>query len=75
MQYLLPFHCNNGCTNAAQCYVILTQAVSLNTEREEQEVLRADGKFPQASQLIIIFEANFRVIFLSVQHNPIFYNH
>jgi hypothetical protein len=22
MQFLLIFHCNNGCTNASQCYVI-----------------------------------------------------
>jgi hypothetical protein len=24
MRYLLPFHCNNGCRNAPQCYVIHT---------------------------------------------------
>ena len=27
MQYLLLFHCNNGCTNAPQCYVIRTVPV------------------------------------------------
>jgi len=29
MYYSLPFHCNNGCTNAPQCYVIRTLAVLL----------------------------------------------
>jgi len=29
-QYLLPFHCNNGCTNTARCYVIRTLAVLFN---------------------------------------------
>ena len=27
-QYLLLFHCNNGCTNAPQCYVIRTLSVT-----------------------------------------------
>jgi hypothetical protein len=27
MQYLLLFHCNNGCTKARQCYVIGTMSV------------------------------------------------
>jgi len=27
MQYYLPSHCNNGCTNVPQCYVICTLIV------------------------------------------------
>jgi hypothetical protein len=30
VQYLLLFYCNNGCTNAPQCYVIRTLPVLLN---------------------------------------------
>jgi hypothetical protein len=75
MKYVLFFSCNNGCTNMPQYYVILTRSVLLNKERAEQEVLPAVGKSPHASQPIIIFETNFRVIFLSVQYNPLFYNH
>jgi len=35
MQYLLLFHCNSGCTNASQCYVIRT----LGLRKSEVEVL------------------------------------
>jgi hypothetical protein len=75
MKYVLLFYCNNGSRNAPRNYVVLTRPVLLNKERAEQDVLPAVGKSPHASQSIIIFETNFRVIFLSVQYNPIFYNH
>jgi hypothetical protein len=29
---LISFHCNNGCTNARECYVIRTLAVLFNSD-------------------------------------------
>ena len=34
MQYVMLFHCNNGCTNAPQCYVIRTLPVFFVSVRE-----------------------------------------
>jgi hypothetical protein len=40
MQYLMLFHCSNGCAKAPQCYVIGTLPVLLILRITEREMIR-----------------------------------
>jgi hypothetical protein len=70
VQYLLLFHCNNGCTNALQCYIIcMMPAFFFHSCRQKNPLLRSDpssfmlGSFRNSGYIVL-------GMWMGVKQNP-----